>query len=119
MNAFNSVLKRVIFQEFPIVGGDIIQLIPFVNAFYAFESPSFYSHHNHDGDVTIIPSTMETRQGDPLGGALFVLIHLRALPSTTSHFSSCFHPLQLTFISLAPLPVYPWHMNIFRFNSMR
>jgi len=58
MNVFNAVLKRVIFQELRAVGGDIIQLIPFVNALYAFESPLFYNHHNRDGDVTIIPSTM-------------------------------------------------------------
>ncbi len=48
-----------------------MQLIPFVCAFYAFEFPMFYSHHNCEGDVTVIPSAMGTHQGDPLGGALF------------------------------------------------
>jgi hypothetical protein len=35
----------------------------------------FYIHRNRDGDVTIIPFAMGTCQGDPLGGALFILIH--------------------------------------------
>jgi hypothetical protein len=48
----------------------------FVHAFYAFESPLFYSHRNREGDVTIIPSAMGTHQGDLLGGALFALAHL-------------------------------------------
>jgi hypothetical protein len=80
--------------------GDIIQLIPFVRAFYAFESPLFYNHHNHEKDVKIIPSTMGTHQGDPLGGALFVFAHFKALHSIVNHFPSCLiHPLKMTFIS--------------------
>jgi len=86
------VLRRVIFQELCATSGDIIQLIPFVRAFYAFESPLFYSHHNCDGDVIVIPSTMGTCQGDPLGGALFVLVHLKALHSTFNHFPSYLFP---------------------------
>jgi len=27
------------------------------------------------GDVTVIPSTMGIHQGDPLGGALFAIVH--------------------------------------------
>jgi hypothetical protein len=63
--------KMVIFQELCVVGGDIIKLIPFVRSFYAFESPMFYNHHDHDGNVMVIPFAMGTHQGDPLGGALF------------------------------------------------
>jgi len=44
----------------------------------------FYNHRNRDGDVTIITSTMGTRQGDLLEGALFVLVHLKALCFTTT-----------------------------------
>jgi hypothetical protein len=65
---FNLVSRRVIFQEFCARDGDIIQFIPFVRAFYAFEFPLFYSHRNPKGDVTIIPSTMGTHQNDPWGG---------------------------------------------------
>jgi hypothetical protein len=52
-NAFNLVSKGVIFQELRATGGDIIQLIPFVHAFYAFEFPLFCNHHNHEGEVTM------------------------------------------------------------------
>jgi len=69
-----------------------IQFIPFVHAFYAFEFLLFYNHHNPEGDVTIIPSTAGTRQGDPLRGALFVLTHFKALHSITSHFLFCLFP---------------------------
>ncbi len=92
VNAFNSVSKGVIFQELCVASGDIIQLILFVHAFYAFESPLFYSHHNCDGDVIIIPFAMGTYQGDPLGGALFALVHFKALCSIASHFPSCLFP---------------------------
>jgi hypothetical protein len=100
--------RGVIFQELCAIGGDIIQLIPFVHAFYAFESPLFYSHHNRGYDVTIIPFAMETHQGDPLRGALFILAHFRALHSTASHFPSCLFPSITNDI----------HMSISRPNSM-
>jgi len=91
-NTFNLVLRGVKFQEFRVACGDIIQLIPFVRAFYAFEFPLFYNHHNCEGDVTFIPFAMGTYQGDPLGGALFALVHFRALCSIVSHFPSCLFP---------------------------
>jgi hypothetical protein len=52
----------------------------------------FNSHHNHEDDVIIIPSTMGTHQGDPLGRALFTLAHFKALHSTTNHFPSYLFP---------------------------
>ncbi len=91
-NTFNSVSRIIIFQKLCVVGGDIIQLIPFTCAFYAFESPLFYSHYNCEGEVMVIPSTMGTRQGDPLGGALFALVHFRTLCSIANHFPSCLFP---------------------------
>jgi len=45
-----------------------MQFIPFVHAFYAFEYPLFYSHHNHEGDVTIISFTMRTIKVIPWEG---------------------------------------------------
>jgi hypothetical protein len=65
-NTFNSVSKRVIFQKLHAIGGNIIQFIPFVRAFYAFEFPLFYNCCNHEGDVIVIPFAMGTPQGDPL-----------------------------------------------------
>jgi hypothetical protein len=44
-----------------------MQPIPFARAFYAFEYPLFYNHHNHEGDVIVISFAMGTCQGDPLG----------------------------------------------------
>ncbi len=69
-----------------------MQLITFFCAFYAFDSPMFYNHHNHEGDVIVIPFTMGTYRGDPLGGALFALAHFKALHFIVSHFSSCLFP---------------------------
>jgi hypothetical protein len=61
------VSKGVIFLKLCAISGNIIQLTFFVRAFYAFESPLFYNHRNHEDDVTIIPLAMGTHQGDPLG----------------------------------------------------
>ncbi len=85
-NAFNSMSRGIIFLKLHVAGGDIIQFIPFV---HAFQSPLFYSHCIHKGDVTIIPSPMGTRQGDPLGGTLFVLCFI------ASRSSSCLFPYLL------------------------
>jgi hypothetical protein len=73
------VSKGVIFQELLVAGGNIIQLFPFVCALYAFDFPMFHNHHNHENNVTIIPSTMETHQGDLLGKTLLALAHFKAL----------------------------------------
>jgi hypothetical protein len=59
-NTFNSMSRGVIFQKLHVASGDIMQLIPFVRAFYAFEFPLFYNHHNLDDDVVVIPSAMGT-----------------------------------------------------------
>jgi hypothetical protein len=114
-NAFNLVSRGVISQELCATSGDITQLIHFVCVFYAFETPLFYSHHNYDDNVTVIPFAMGTCQGDPLGRVLFVLIHLRALGSIINHFLLVyFHPLT----SSSPLPLYLLHMSTFRLNFM-
>ncbi len=64
----------------------------FVCAFYACEFPLFYNHHNCEGNVVIIPSTMKIYQGDPLEGALFALAHFKDLHSTISYFNSYLFP---------------------------
>ncbi len=64
----------------------------FVYVFYALEFPLFYNHHNHESHVTMIPSVMGTYQGDLLGGAPFVLAHLRALCSIINSLSFCLFP---------------------------
>jgi len=69
-NAFNLMLKGVILQKLHVVGGDTIQLIPFVHAFCVFEFHLFYNHCNRESDVTIIPFVMGTHQSDPLQGGI-------------------------------------------------
>jgi len=80
--------RGVIFQNFRATNGNIVQFIPFVRAFYAFVSPLFYNHHNHESDVTIIPSIMGTCQSDALKRALFTLAHFKALCFIINHFLS-------------------------------
>jgi len=85
-NAFNLVSIGVIFQELYATRGDIIQFIPFVRAFYAFKFPLFYSHCNHEGDVTASHLSWGFVKVILGGGTLFVLTHFRALHSRASHF---------------------------------
>jgi hypothetical protein len=100
INVFNLVSKGVIFQKNCVAGGNIIQFILFVHVFYVFEFPMFYSHCNREGNVIVIPFAMGTRQGDPLGRALFILVHFKALHSIINHFFLIyFHPLHMTFTS--------------------
>jgi hypothetical protein len=61
-------VKKGHISKIHVTNGDIIQVIPFVYAFYAFKSLLFYNNHNREGDVTIIPFAMGIRQGDPWGG---------------------------------------------------
>jgi hypothetical protein len=57
---------------------------------------------------------MGTCQGDHLGGALFSLVHLKALYFATSHFPSCLFPSIIDDIhTIGPLPLYHLHMNTF------
>jgi len=121
VDVFNLVSKGVIFQEIHVVGVDIIQLIPFVHAFYAFKSLLFYSHHNHESDVTIIPFAMGIPQGDPVGGgeggALFILAHFWVLHSTSIHFPSHLFP-SIAYDIHIPLQLYHLFMNISKSNFM-
>ncbi len=52
----------------------------------------FYNHCSCENNVIVIPSTMGTCQGDPLGGALFALTHFKALHSIANHFPPCLFP---------------------------
>lgn len=89
---FNLVLRRVIFQEFRATCGDIIQLIFFDHAFYAFKFLLFYNHYSCEGDVIIIPFSMGVHQVDPLKGVLFAIAHFNAPCFTISHFISYLFP---------------------------
>ncbi len=49
------------FQDLHVRGSDVVQFILFVHIFYGFESPLYYDHCNHDGDVSVTPSTVGFR----------------------------------------------------------
>jgi len=87
------MLRGVIFQELCAACGDIIQLIPFICAFYVFMFPLFYNHHNCESDVTIIPSAMGICQGDLLGGGpLLALADFKVLRFIINHFPFVLFP---------------------------
>jgi hypothetical protein len=86
------VLRGVIFQVLRVISGDIIQLIIFVCAFYAFEYLLFYSHYNRESIIIVIQFAMGTHQGDLVGKALFVLAHFLALCSKGSWYPSYLFP---------------------------
>jgi hypothetical protein len=52
VNAFNLMLRGVVFQKLRVTNGDIILFIPFVCAFYVIECPLCYIHYDCEGDVT-------------------------------------------------------------------
>jgi hypothetical protein len=62
---------------------------------------------------------MGTRQDDPLGGALFILTHLKVLCSITNHFFSCLFLSIVDDIHIIGSFQLYLHMNIFRLNFMR
>ncbi len=84
-------------------------IIPFVHAFYAFEFPLFYNHHNHEGNIIVIQSIMGTRQGGPLGGALFILAHFKALCSIANRFPSYVFPSIIDDIISCPSIISSWY----------
>jgi hypothetical protein len=86
------MLRRAISLKLCAENKDIIQLNPFIHAFYVLESFLFYNHQNCEGDVMVIPPTMGTHQGDPLKGELFALTHFKALCFITSHCPSYLFP---------------------------
>jgi len=81
----------------------------------------FYNHHNHEGDVIIIPFTMGAHQGEPLGRALFTLAHFRALHSIINHFLFCLFPSIMDDIHIIQVPfqLYHLHMNIYKSNFVQ
>jgi len=85
----------------------------------------FYSHHNHETLVTIIPSTMGICQCDSLGGrggggALFALIYFRALCYIVSHFPLYLFPIYCRWhLNHSPsLRLYHLHVSISKLNSV-
>jgi hypothetical protein len=47
------------FQDHHVIGGDVVESIPFVHTFLCIRVSLIL--YNHDGDVNVIPSTMSFR----------------------------------------------------------
>jgi len=62
--------------------GLLANIVLFTRLFYGIHYPFYYQHERHVEGVTIIESSLSTRQGDPLGGPLFVLAHYRTFLKT-------------------------------------
>ncbi|KAL2610010.1 hypothetical protein R1flu_028583 [Riccia fluitans] len=91
-NAFNTVSREALFRELRVAIGSLDQLFPFVHSFYARCSPLYFSHCSHEDEVSLFLFNSGTHQGDPLGGALFALGHLRALRTMASEHPLCLFP---------------------------
>jgi len=70
------------FKKLCDVEGLLPNIIPFTMLFYGVHSSHYYQHGRHVDRVIIIESSSGTRQGDPLGGLLFVLAHYWVLIET-------------------------------------
>jgi hypothetical protein len=67
----------------------------------------------------VITFTMGTCQGDPLGKALFALVHFRSLCFTVNHFPFCPFPFIANDIHIIGfLQLYHLHMNTFGPNFL-
>jgi hypothetical protein len=105
------MLREVIFQK---LHAHIIH-VPSVRAFYAFVSPLFYNHYNYVSNVTIIPFAKGIRQSDPLRGALFALIHFKALCFIVNHFPFCLFLFIVDDIHIiGPLSIVPFIYEHFK-----
>ncbi len=74
-NAFNNVSQVVIFKELQDAKGYLAIIVFSSKLFYDVHSSLYYQHGQHEEGVTIIESFSGMRQGDPLGGLSFALVH--------------------------------------------
>jgi hypothetical protein len=77
-NAFNLVSEGIIFQELHVVGGTSYNLFPLFVHFMHL-TILYFIITIIVKVMLIIPSTMGNHLDDPLGRALFILTHFRAL----------------------------------------
>jgi hypothetical protein len=72
---FNNIYQATIFRELCDVRGLFANIVPFIKLFYGAHSSLYFQHGWHVERVTIIESSSGTKQGDPLRGPLFALVH--------------------------------------------
>jgi hypothetical protein len=73
-----TFFELLFLNSYVMLGGLLASIVPFIMLFYGIHYPFYYQHGQHVEGVTIIESTLSTRQGEPLGGLLFTLAHYRA-----------------------------------------
>jgi hypothetical protein len=91
-NAYNLISQVAIFKELRSSIGTLDQLFPFIRHFFACPSPLYFLEASRHGDLIVISSEFGTRQGDPLGGVLFALVHFCALRPTAITHPACVFP---------------------------
>jgi hypothetical protein len=69
-----------------------MNIVPFTKLFYHAHFSFYYQHGPHVEGVTTIESSSGTKQGDPIGGLLFVLAHYQALLKTIAQAPTCILP---------------------------
>jgi hypothetical protein len=70
----------------------LANVVPFTKLFYGVHYFLYYQHGQHVEGVTIIESSSNTKQGDPLGGPLFVLAHYQTFLKTITWAPSWVFP---------------------------
>ncbi len=89
---FSSVSQVVIFKKLCDVEGTLANIVPFTRFFYDVHPSLYYQHGQNVEGVTIIESSSSTKQGDPLGGPLFVLAHYRTFLETITQAPNYIFP---------------------------
>jgi hypothetical protein len=74
------------------VGEPLAIIVPFTKLFYGVHSSLYFQHGQHVEGVTIIESSLGTKQGDPLKGPLFALAHYQTLLKTIAWAPNCIFP---------------------------
>jgi hypothetical protein len=91
-NAFNSIFWVIIFKKLCDAKGLLLNIAVFIKLFYVIHFSLCYQCGWHFEGVIIIESSLGTKQGDSLGGPLFVLAHYRTFLETIAQAPNCIFP---------------------------
>jgi len=69
-----------------------VNIVPFTKLFYGAHSSFYHQHEQHKEGIIIIKSFSDMKQGDPLGGPLFVLAHYQTFLKTIAQAPNCVFP---------------------------
>ncbi len=79
---FNNAFQAIIFRELCDAKGPLANIVPVTKLFYSVHFFHYYQHGWPMEGVTIIESSLATRQGDLLGAPLFVLAQYQVVLET-------------------------------------